>query len=98
MSAARMAACTSMLETKLVARSVPFHRTLAPETKLLPSPVSVKDGPPEIAHDGLRPMTAGWGARTSNVIALERLPSGLNTVTGIVPGVARSVDMMDALS
>ena len=35
-------------------------------------------------------MTAGWGLRISNVIALEMLPSGLNTVTGTVPAVATS--------
>ena len=98
MSAARMAAFTSVLETKLVARSDPFHRIFAPETKLLPSTVSVNEGPPAISHDGLRPMTAGWGALTSNTISLERLPSGLDTVTGIVLGVARSTDMTDALS
>jgi hypothetical protein len=98
MSPAGMAARTSVLETKLVVRSEPFHRTLAPETNLLPSTVSVKEGAPAICHDGLRPMTAGWGARTSNVIALERLPSGLNTVTGIVPGVARSADVIGAVS
>jgi hypothetical protein len=98
MSSAGMDACTSVLETKLVVRSIPFHRTLAPETKLLPSTANVKDGPPEIAHEGLRPFTAGWGARTSKGIALERLPSGLNTVTGIVPDVARSADMMAAFN
>jgi len=35
-------------------------------------------------------VTVGRGLRISNVIALERRPSGLITVTGIVPGVAMS--------
>jgi len=41
---------------------------------------------------------AGWGPRISKVIALERLPSGLNTVTGIVPGVAMSAARIFARS
>ncbi len=59
MSAAGMAAWTSVLDRKPVVRSEPFHRTFEPETKLLPSTVSVKDGPPAVAQEGVRLTRAG---------------------------------------
>ena len=96
MSAAEIDACNSVPEMKLVALSEPFHRTFDPLMKLLPSTISVKEGPPAVPQEGLRLMMAGWGPRISNVIALERFPSGLSTVTGIDPEVERSVDGMDA--
>jgi hypothetical protein len=49
MSAARILACNWVGETKVVTRSVPFHRTLAPERKLLPFTVRVKAAPPAVA-------------------------------------------------
>jgi hypothetical protein len=98
MSAAETDACSSVPETKVVARSEPFHRTFEPEIKLLPSTVSVKEGPPEIAQEGLRPMTEGWGFLTSKETALERPPSGFCTVTGNVPAAATSDAAMAAFT
>ncbi|PWB65156.1 MAG: hypothetical protein C3F14_05800, partial [Deltaproteobacteria bacterium] len=90
MSAAEMAAVSSVPDRKVVTRSAPFHRTFEPGTKLLPSTVSVKADPPEIAQLGFKPMTAGTGLRTSKETALERPPSGFCTVTGKVPVAATS--------
>jgi hypothetical protein len=98
MSAAEMDARTSELEIKLVVLSEPFHRTLEPLIKLLPSTVSVKEGPPAVAHEGLKLVTIGPGSRISYPTELESLPSGLDTVIGMIPGVAMSTDVMDAFS
>ena len=93
-----MLACSWVAEPKVVTRSEPFQRTFEPDTKLLPVTVNVKEGPPALPHEGLTLLTAGSGFRISNDIALERLPSGLNTVTATVPDVARSPDGMLACS
>ena len=37
-----MAACKLVLETKLVARAVPFHSTVEDDTKFVPVTVNVK--------------------------------------------------------
>ena len=100
MSAIRILACSWVDETKVVTRSVPFHRTFEPLTKSLPDTVSVKAALPAVAKKGLRSNTVGpeTGALTSKVIALEIPPSGLNTVTGIVPTVAMSAARILACS
>src|SRR3990172_12260745 len=90
MSAAVMDACSWVADTKVVVRSAPFQRTLAPDAKLLPYTVRVKAGAPAVATEGLRSATAGGRTRTSKFTVLERPPSGLSTVTGIVPGAAMS--------
>lgn len=59
MSAARILACNWVGETKVVTRSVPFHRTLAPETKSVPVTVRVKGMSPAVAKEGLRLAMAG---------------------------------------
>src|SRR5437867_8838413 len=46
MSAAAMAAVTWVGSTTVVGRALPFHSTVAPVAKPLPSTVSVKSGPP----------------------------------------------------
>ena len=97
-SAAGMAASSSVPETNVVVLSELFHRTFEPLMKLLPSTISVKEGPPAVPQEGLRLMMAGWGPRISNVIALERLPSGLNTVIGAVPAMATSAARIFARS
>ena len=81
---------SSVPETNVVVLSEPFQRTFEPLIKLLPSTISVNEGPPAVPQEGLMSVMVGWGLRTSKVIALERLPSGLNTVTGTVPAVATS--------
>jgi hypothetical protein len=92
MSVAGMTACSWVDDVNVVTRSAPFHRTFAPETKLVPDTVRVKAEPPAVAKEGLRPVTTGvdTGAVTANVIALERPPSGLSTVTEAVPTAAIS--------
>src|SRR3989304_1191401 len=90
MSAAVIFARNWVADTKGGVRSAPFHRTFAPETKLLPYTVRVKAWPPAVAGEGLRSATVGGRTRTSKFTVLERPPSGLSTVTGIVPGAAMS--------
>src|SRR5438874_12824083 len=46
MSAAAMAAVTRVTLTNVVVRATPFQKSVAPETKLLPSAVRVNAGPP----------------------------------------------------
>jgi hypothetical protein len=67
-----MTVCNSVPETKLVTRSEPFHRTIEPLIKLAPETVSVKEGPPAVAKEGLRPVTMdagilplGWSSRVT---------------------------------
>src|SRR3990170_3880250 len=96
MSAARIFARSWVADTKVVERSEPFHRTFAPETKLLPLTVRVKAAPPAVAEEGLRPVTVGAGPHTSKFMALETPPSGLSTVTGTVAGVAMSAAVIFA--
>src|SRR4029450_12731946 len=52
MSLAGIAAVVCCLLTKVVVRAAPFHRTTAPETKLLPFTVKVNAGPPTAAALG----------------------------------------------
>src|SRR5438552_16903551 len=62
MSAAGMLAVKRVELTKVVVRGEPFHWTPAPETKLAPSAVSVKAGPPALAVLGVRLCRLGiWG-------------------------------------
>src|SRR2546426_8585780 len=59
MSAAAMLAVTWVGLTTVVGRAAPFHWTLAPAAKPLPSTVSVKAGPPAGALRGLSDTTLG---------------------------------------
>lgn len=61
MSAAEIAAHNREAVTKIVGLADPFHRTVAPLTKSLPTTVRVNARPPEILRDGLRPVMAGTG-------------------------------------
>ena len=88
MSDAVIVAVNWLSDANVVCRPKPFHLTVEPLTKLLPFTVSVKEGPPVVAYDGLTLVTVGWGARISKVTAFERFPPGLNTVTGTIPDVA----------
>src|SRR5689334_6677090 len=62
MSAAAMAAVTRVALTNVVAREAPFQSTLLPATKLVPSTVSVKAGPPAVALLGVSALTEGGTA------------------------------------
>ena len=61
MSLAGMEAVSFVALLKVVVRSDPFHRTVAPETKLDPLTVRAKPGSPAIAEFGLIPEIAGTG-------------------------------------
>src|SRR5437762_2556279 len=61
MSEAGMLAISRAALTNVVARAAPFQSTVAPETKLLPSAVSVKSGPPYVAVFGVSVVSVGGG-------------------------------------
>jgi len=83
MLAALMAACNSVLLTKVVTRSLPFQRTTEEETKPLPLTVRVKAGSPARALEGAKEVMVGTGLLMVKGAALEVPPpgAGLNTVT-----------------
>src|SRR5579864_3844735 len=69
MSPAEIAACSCVLEMKVVVRDVPFNCTTAAGSKFVPFTVNVNPAPPEIAKLGLTnaicgvdPVGAGVGA------------------------------------
>lgn len=61
MSEARIAAVNCAPVTKVVERSAPFQRTMAPETKLDPFTVSVKPAPPAKPVVGAIELSTGTG-------------------------------------
>src|SRR3970282_294777 len=97
-----MLAVSWVARTNVVVRLTPFQLTVEPETKPLPVTVSVKAGPPCKALVGARVESVGTGlmAVTVKGTAPEVSPpgAGLNTVTGGVPAVTRSLPGMLALS
>ena len=99
-SDARIAAESWVEEMTVVVRSTPFHRTLDPETKLVPVTVRVKAGPPATADAGESVEMAGVGLLTVKVLAPEVPPPGvgLKIVTLGVPPVAISVAGIAAVS
>src|SRR2546422_1020127 len=100
MSAAEMAAVSCVALTNVVVRATPFQRTWEAATKSAPVTVSVKAAAAAVALLGRSDESVGPGALTVNVRAVEVPPpgAGLNTVTEAVPGVARSVAEMAAVS
>lgn len=99
-SPAAMAAVSCELLTKFVVRLLPFHCTVAPETKLLPFTVSVNADAPAPTLLGERELIAG-PAFTVNVEPVEavELPlSGLTTLTVTAPAEATSPAEMAAVS
>jgi hypothetical protein len=60
-SAAPIAACSWVLETNVVARALPFHRTLDEEIKFVPTIVRVKAALPETAEAGVKDVMVGAG-------------------------------------
>src|SRR6266513_6226545 len=97
-SEAGMAACNWVLETKVVVRELPFHRTEEVETKLVPVRFKVKLGPPAKAEFGFKEARVGIGLSMVNVTAADTPPpgTGLETVTLTVLAVARSAAVMVA--
>ena len=97
-SAAVIAACKLLPETKVVARALPFHRTVDDDTKLVPVTVNVKPAPAAKAEFGFRDTTVGAGLSTVKVNVPEVPPPGvgLETVTMFVPPVAMSAAVIAA--
>src|SRR6476660_2481531 len=73
MSLAGMEAVSFVALLKVVVRSDPFHRTVAPETKLDPLTVRAKPGSPASAELGLMPEINGTGLLTVRVSVLVLL-------------------------
>src|SRR3989442_761367 len=92
MSLAEIAACSCVLLTKVVARSLPFHRTTDEAMKFVPVAVRVNPAPPATALLGEIELSVGTSLLIVNVCALEVPPPGvgLKTVTGAVPADAMS--------
>ena len=61
MSDARMVALTDELDTKVVARGLPFQSTLDEATKFVPFTVRVKSVPPAAVEVGLKEVVVGTG-------------------------------------
>ena len=60
-SVAGIVAVSRETEPNAVVRSLPFHRTVELETKLLPFTVNVNPAPPGAAEFGLRLVVVGTG-------------------------------------
>jgi hypothetical protein len=97
---ARIAAVSLVALTNVVTRGLPFHRTVAPLTKLLPFAVRVSAPEPALTVFGVSEFSTGTGLLTVNVTAFDVPPpgAGLVTVTGTAPGVATSVARTAAVS
>jgi hypothetical protein len=82
-------------------RAAPFHKTDAPETKLLPLTVSVNAEPPAVVLLGESELSAGAvaaAAATVNGNALDALDPGLSAVTWAVPAAEMSAAVMAAVT
>lgn len=95
-SLAEMAAVSCELFAKVVVRLFPFHCTVAPETKLLPFTVNVRAPVPAPTLFGESELIVG-PPLTVKLEAADVPPSGLTTVTGIVPEAATSLAEMAAV-
>ena len=80
MSEAGMLAVRRVALTNVVERAAPLHSTLAPATKLLPSTISVKAGPPAVAATGVIALTLGGGAP----LDVKRSSAGATWISGLV--------------
>jgi hypothetical protein len=80
MSAAEMAAVNRMVDTKVVARSTPFHRTTELPTKRLPLTVRVNAGLPLVPDVGLMLDTVGTGLLIVKVSVFEVPPPGAGVI------------------
>jgi hypothetical protein len=89
-SAAVTVAVSWVEETNVVAKAVPFQRTVEPETKLVPFTVMVNDEHPAGYELGLSEVMVGTGLLMVNVTEVDVLDGGPGfvTVTEAVPAVA----------
>src|SRR2546426_12304573 len=97
-SVAGIAACNWVLETKVVGRGLPFHRTEDAETKLVPVRFKLKPGLPAKAEIGFNEERVGGGLSVVNTTPLDTPPpgAGFETVTLAVPAFATSAAVMAA--
>jgi hypothetical protein len=87
LSVAKTVAVSFESLTKLVARALPFHFTVEPDTKPVPFTVSLKAGPPGTTASGLR----GWlmrGTGFSAVLALTLMELELPVIDAVTVSVA----------
>lgn len=99
MSAAVIEARSWVALSTVVARALPFQRTIEPARKLPPVTVKVKPPPPEVALLGEMELISGKGLPLAvSVTVFESPPpgEGLNTVIWAVPAVARSAAEIEA--
>src|SRR5947208_7800416 len=97
MAEAGISAVSRVALTKVVARSMPLNMTVAPETKPVPSTVSVKAGPPARALLGVSVVMAGAGPTVKTRVPLMSR-SGVRTVIPTEVGVVTSSAGMAAVS
>lgn len=98
--AAAMDAVSVVALTNVVGMAAPFHRTIEVLTKPDPVTVSVNAAWPALRAAGESVWSVGTGAETSNDVTADRPPPGvgLNTVSGIVPGLTRFADGIVAVT
>ena len=98
MSAAEIADCRLVLETKVVVRGEPFHWTVDVDEKFEPVTVNANAGEPATNALGAIDVTAGTGLLIVKMRGLEVPPpgAGLDTVREAVPAVAMSAAVIAA--
>jgi hypothetical protein len=83
--------------TNVVGRAELFHCTVDVGTNPAPLTVSIKAPPPAVDWSGLRLVSVGVaGALIANVVAVEFVPPGLDTVTLALPALAIRLAGTDA--
>jgi hypothetical protein len=87
-SAAVTVAVSCVDETYVVAKAVPFQRTVEPETKLVPFTVMVNDEHPAGYEFGLSDVMVGTGLLIVNTTVFDTGPVLFLTVTFAVPATA----------
>jgi hypothetical protein len=91
MSAAGMLAVTRVALPNVVVRVAPFHSTVAPDTKFVPSTVSVNAAPPAVALLGVSAVIVGVAGPLSAQLTWATAPpppSKYSTFTSCSPAVS----------
>src|SRR6267143_3153747 len=95
MSAVAMFAMTSVRLAQVVGRGEPFHSSVAPDARFVPSAAMANPWPPAVAVFGVSLVRVGAGAGVVvKVWAFDTWPSGFRTVTDADPAVAMSAAAM----
>ena len=103
MSVAGICALNVVALPKVVERSAPFQRTVAPLTKFVPLTVRVKAAPPAAREFGFRLVMAGTGLVCALIVKVSAAVTpppgrGLKTVTCAEPALAISLAGIAALN